>query len=189
MKNILSLTLKLLLITAVVAGALGAINMVTAPIIAENSQKEFELSMTEVLPGASDFEEVENLDYTPSENGVKVESLYTAGDSGYVASAVCSEGYGGDVTVMVGIDSEFNVKKIKVMEMSETPGLGAKAQDEDFASQYDGLGYGIKVDKNGSAAGAEYKISAISGATITSKAVTKAVNAAIEAAETEGGAK
>ena len=66
--------------------------------------------------------------------------------------------------------------------MSETPGLGAKSQS-DWIDQYTGLGQDIQVDKNGSAASAEYKVEAISGATITSKAVTKAVNCALGAAD------
>lgn len=67
------------------------------------------------------------------------------------------------------------------MSLSETPGLGAKAQNTDFITQYNGLGGKISVVKNQTPSGDE--IQAISGATITSKAVTKAVNAALEAAE------
>ena len=187
MKQTAILTVKLFLITAIVAAILGGVNMVTAPIIAQNAEKTFNEAMKEVLPEAKEFQKVEQFDFTPSESGVKVESLYTAGAEGYVVSAVCAEGFGGDVSVMVGIDSNYNVTKAKIMEMAETPGLGMKASEPAFIDQYEGLGAGVQVDKNGSAGNAEYKVEAISGATITSKAVTKAVNAALEAAETVKG--
>lgn len=189
MKETVILTVKLFVITAIVAVLLGAVNMVTEPIIATNNEKTFQDNMKELLPEADEFD----LDGTKlpeeKEAGVKVGDVYCgmSGDEvkGYVTSVVCSEGYGGDIEVMVGItsdDGKAKVAKAKVTAMSETPGLGAKSQSE-WIDQYDGLGAGIEVDKNGSAASAEYKVDAISGATITSKAVTKAVNAALDAVQ------
>lgn len=190
MKEISVLTVKLLLICAIVSALLAGVNSITKPIIAENEQKNFEIAMQEVLPDASGFEEVNLGDYTPSETGVTLDSLYRADNGGYVVSTVCSEGYGGDVSVMVGITKDLTVNQVKIMSMSETPGLGAKASEPEFIGQYDGLAAGITVVKN--TAPADNQIEAISGATITSKAVTKAVNTALEAAEnantTKGGA-
>lgn len=187
-KDILVLTVKLLLICAIVAAALSAVNMLTEPIIAVNNQKTFEEAMREVLPQLEGTpEEVDCSDFTPAETGTTLNSFYIAENNGelagYVANVTCSEGYGGDVTVMIGITPEMTVQKIKVMEMSETPGLGAKASESEFSDQYNGLHSGISVVKNGSE---ENSIQAISGATITSNAVTKAVNTALEAAEKEG---
>ena len=187
-KDIFVLTIKLLLICAVVAAALGAVNMLTEPIIAENNQKTFEEAMREVLPQMQGTpKETDVSAFVPAQTGTTLNSLYLAEDNGvpagYVASVTCGEGYGGDVTVMVGITPEQKVQKIKIMEMSETPGLGAKASESAFSDQYNGLNNGISVVKNGSAANS---VQAISGATITSKAVTKAVNTALEAAEKEG---
>ena len=175
MKETATLTIKLLLITAIVAALLGGVNMVTSPIIAKNTEAAFNENMKELLPEADKFEK-DGTKLPEPESGVTVDGIYAGmlNDGtivGYVASAVCGEGYGGDIVVMVGIDSECKVTKAKVTEMSETPGLGAKSQS-DWIDQY----------KNGSAASAEYKVEAISGATITSKAVTKAVNASLDAA-------
>ncbi len=181
MKEILTLTVKLLLICAVVTGLLAAVNYVTEPIIAENNQKKFELSMAEVLPDAGSFIPVSVQGFTPSESGVAVESIYSGQTGGYVVSAVCAEGYGGDIEVMVGITAEEKVSQVKIMSMSETPGLGAKAETPEFTNQYRGHLRGISVVKNGGTS--DNQIAAISGATVTSKAVTKAVNAALEAAE------
>lgn len=189
MKEISVLTVKLLLICAIVSALLAGVNSITKPIIAENEQKNFEIAMQEVLPEASGFKEVDPGDYTPSETGVTLDSLYRADNGGYVVSTVCSEGYGGDVSVMVGITKDLTINQVKIMSMSETPGLGAKASEPEFIGQYDGLSAGITVVKNTTPA--DNQIEAISGATITSKAVTKAVNAALEAAEkanTKGGA-
>ena len=184
MKETLNLTVKLLIICVVISLLLAVVNRVTEPIIETNNQKSFQSSMGQVLPEAASFTEIdaEKLkDFTPTESGVKVESVYAADGGGYVVSTVCSEGYGGDIEIMAGIDSELKIKQVKIMSLSETPGLGAKAQNTDFITQYNGLGGKISVVKNQTSSGDE--IQAISGATITSKAVTKAVNAALEAAE------
>lgn len=189
MKETLTLTGKLLLICAVIAALLAFVNSVTAPIIAKNNQISFETSMAEVLPGANGFEEADAADFAPSLGGVSVDSVYAAKDAGYVVTVVCSEGYGGDISVMTGVNRDFTVAQVKVMSMSETPGLGAKSTEPAFSDQYRGLHDGISVIKG--SIGGENEIAAISGATITSKAVTKCVNTALEAAafvgEKEGG--
>ena len=87
---------------------------------------------------------------------------------------------------MVGIKDDMTVNKIKIMSLSETAGLGAKSDTPEFMNQYDGLKNGISVVKNNGGSAADNTISAISGATITSKAVTKAVNCALQAAENGG---
>lgn len=179
MKEVLTLTCKLLLICAVVAALLAGVNMITEPIIAANDQKTFEASMAEVLPGSKSFDEVDCSAFTPSESGVRVDSVYAAED-GFVVTAVCTEGYGGDITVMAGITKNLKTKQVKIMSMSETPGLGAKSTEPEFLDQYKELSEGIQVIKNSTPSGNE--VEAISGATITSKAVTKAVNTALEAA-------
>lgn len=185
MKDTAILTVKLLLITAIVAALLGAVNMITEPIIAENAEKSTNDTMKELLPEADKFD-LDGTKIPESEDpAVTVDKVYCGLKDdgtvvGYVSSAVCSEGYGGDIVVMVGVDPECKVTKAKVTEMSETPGLGAKSQSE-WIDQFSGLGQNIQVSKNGSAAGAEYKVDAISGATITSNAVTKAVNAVLDA--------
>ncbi len=182
MKETLTLTIKLLLICAIVTGLLAFVNTVTDPIIAANNQKNFEKTMAEVLPDAGDFTKVTLKNFTPSESGVVLDSIYQSESGGFVASTVCSEGYGGDISIMVGVYPDGIISRVKIMSMSETPGLGAKSTNPEFIDQYQGLQGGISVVKNAKPEGNQ--IAAISGATITSKAVTKAVNAALEAANT-----
>ena len=92
------------------------------------------------------------------------------------------KGYGGDVKVMTGVNLKGKVTNVKILEHSETPGLGANADKEDFTNQYVDKENGIEVVKN-SVKGNQ--IRAISGATVTSSAVTRAVNFAITLAEEE----
>lgn len=184
--DILVLMIKLGVICIVVSGLLALVNNITSPIIEANDQKNFEESMKEVMPGGS-FEKME-LDFTPEESGVKLESVYKA-NGGFAVTTVCSEGYGGDVKVMVGINDDLTVNRVKIISMSETAGLGARASEEEFYGQYSGLRSGIGVEKNKGGKPENNTISAISGATITSKAVTKAVNCALEAAKAGGAAK
>ncbi len=189
MKETLTLTIKLLLICAIVTGLLAFVNQITAPVITENDQKNFEQTMSEVLPDAGAFSQINLKDFTPSETGVTLNSIYKSKSGGYVVNTICSEGYGGDINVMVGVFPDGTVNRVKIMSMAETPGLGAKSTDPSFTDQYHKLSGGISVIKNGEPT--RNQITAISGATVTSKAVTKAVNAALEAAETaqKGGAK
>lgn len=180
-KETLVLMAKLCIICVIVAGLLAFVNVVTAPIIEANEQKVFEESMAEVLPGAESFERIEEFSFTTDLTGVTLNSFYKA-DNGFVVSTICSEGYGGDIKVMVGINNDLTVNRIKIMSMSETAGLGAKAGEEEFWGQYGGLKAGIGVEKNNGGNPENNTVSAISGATVTSKAVTKAVNLALDVA-------
>lgn len=83
--------------------------------------------------------------------------------------------------MMVGIDTELNVTGVKIINMSETPGLGAKASEDSWLSQFKGKNDIISVVKTGNAK--DNEINAISGATITSKAVTQGVNDSLEDAK------
>lgn len=184
-KETLVLMVKLCLICVIVAGLLALVNSVTAPRIAENDAKVFSASMEEVLPNGGNFKRVEEFSFTTDLTGVVLDSFYKA-DNGYVVTTICSEGYGGDIKVMVGINEDFTVNCVKIMSMSETAGLGAKASDKAFTDGYIGLKSGIGVEKNNGGSAEENSISAISGATVTSKAVTKAVNLALAVAEGDG---
>lgn len=95
---------------------------------------------------------------------------------GYVISVTTHDGYGGDITLSVGIDSNDKITGMEITSMNESPGLGSKANDEPFKSQYSGKNASeFKVVKGASG---ENEIDAITGATITSNAVTNAVNEA-----------
>jgi electron transport complex protein RnfG len=166
---ILRLSLTLLLICAVVAAALAAVNSYTAPIIAKQKEEKTRQAIEAVLPGGG--EEVEFTD----ETGM-VTALY-ASDTGW-AVQVTTNGFGGAVNMMVGIDKAGHVTGISIISHTETPSLGAVAAEDNaageaFRSQFAGLSGTLAVTKDGGT------VDAISGATITSRAVVDGVNAAL----------
>ncbi len=99
-------------------------------------------------------------------------------DAGYVVT--CSgKGYGGAVTMALGIDAEGVIQGIQITECSnETPGLGQNATNKDWNGQYVGMDItkDLNVVKDGSGSTDAGTVNAISGATITSSAVTRAVD-------------
>ncbi len=180
-KDAIIVSLKLFIITAVAALCLAFVNKVTAPVIAENSARAENEALRTVLPEAKEFK---SLDAPETDiEGVAIEkfniALADAETVGYVVTAVSNAGYGGDIKVMVGIDKGLAVTRIQILESSETAGLGANASKPSFAGQFEGTKGGLEVVKGQAKEG---QISAIASATVTSKAVTTCVNAAVEAA-------
>ncbi len=99
-------------------------------------------------------------------------------ETGYIIKGSAA-GYGGSVIVVVGVDADLKVTGISFPEtLPETAGLGQKATEPAFYEQFAGKGTKLSVKKGGGAG--EDEIDAISGATITSTAVTNTVNAATE---------
>jgi electron transport complex protein RnfG len=90
-----------------------------------------------------------------------------------------AKGYGGTIRVLTGINPDGTVAGVEILEITETAGLGMKAKEVSFREQYAGksAAIGLVVSKGGAAPG--NSIDALTGATITSKAVTEAVNLAL----------
>ena len=182
-KDMFKLGLNLLIISAVAALLLALTNSVTASTIAQRNEQANAEARKLVLESAQDFEEVKDVK-TDNSKGVKVSEIYEAKDAsgntvGYTLKVLPS-GYGGTIELMVGIDSaKGQVSGINVVSNSEPAGLGAKATNPEFSDQYKGKPLEeLSVLKNGTPGDTEIK--AISGATITSTAVTNGVDAAIE---------
>ena len=166
MKYILRLTLTLLLITAVVAGLLAFVNELTAGRIDELTRQKAEQAMREVLPAQ---------DYTPLDAALPqgVTEAYRAGDDGYVVR-VAPNGFGGAIDLMVGVRADGTVNGVAVTAHSETASLGANCTREEFRAQYAGGAGPFAVGQDGGT------IEALTGATVTSRAVTDGVNAALD---------
>ena len=165
------LTITLLLITAVVAAALAAVNSVTAPKIQAINEQKTQTAIEAVLPGGG--EEIAFTDDT----GL-VSTVYK-GQSGY-AVEVTPSGFNGTVTMMVGVDNAGKVLGISVVNHTETAGLGAEAASQGaagtaFRSQFTGMSGSVSVTKDGG------QVDALTGATITSRAVCTGVKAALNA--------
>ena len=182
-KDMFKLGLNLLIISAVAALLLALTNSVTASTIAQRNEQANAEARKLVLESAQDFEQVKDVK-TDNSKGVEVSEIYEAKDAsgntvGYTLKVLPS-GYGGTIELMVGIDSaKGQVSGINVVSNSETAGLGAKATNPEFSDQYKGKPLEeLSVLKNGTPGDTDIK--AISGATITSTAVTNGVDAAIE---------
>ena len=178
--DVIKVAVILFVITAVAAAILAYVNKVTAPVIAENDKKAQEEAMRNVLPDGTIFGKME---FSGDENTSVIEAYLS--DAGY-AVKVAPNGYGGPISMMVGVNENLEVTGIKIISQSETAGLGAKCTDSRFKAQFIGKTENITVTKNGAK---ENEIDAISSATITSKAVTKGVNDAIAIAKDAKGDK
>ena len=169
---VLRLAGTLLLITAVVAAALAGVNAMTAPIIDELNAAKTQEAISAVLPGGFD---TEIADYTDA-TGI-VSKVYQ-GANGYTVE-VGPGGFDNTITMMVGIDNEGKVLGISVVSHTETAGLGAVAAAETpkgsaFRDQVAGASGAVSVTKDGGT------MDAITGATITSRAICVGVNAALD---------
>ena len=169
---VLRLAGTLLLITAVVAAALAGVNAVTAPVIEELNAAKTQEAISAVLPGGFDTE----LSDFADASGI-VSKVYQ-GANGY-AVEVGPGGFDNTITMMVGIDNEGKVLGISVVNHTETAGLGAVAADGTpkgiaFREQFIGASGSVSVTKDGGT------MDAITGATITSRAICVGVNAALD---------
>ena len=142
---------------------LGAYNL-TLNIRQKNQQKELQAKMETLLPGSTTFTQET---YTGEDGNI---SLVYKGETGYVIGT-STAGYAGTIRMLIGVSNDGYVTGLQVREMEETFGLGGEAlSDWEFLAQF--------LRTEGDAAVGE-NIDAISGATVTSKAITRSVNSAV----------
>ncbi len=187
MKQILKNTLVLLIITLLAGLSLALVHALTRDPIAAAQEEAKQAAYREVMPDAAGFADCRaDLAAFESENGVTVDEVREAQASdgsriGWVMSLTSPHGYGGDIRIVIGVTEESTVTGMTVIEMSETPGVGAKCTGAEFRSQFAGIAAGpITAVKNGKTAPDE--IDAISGATYTTDAIVEAVNTGLKLA-------
>lgn len=190
MNNIVKNTLILTAITVVSGLLLGVVYGITKEPIARAQENTKQEAYRTVLSDASEFETVEfDADAAASllsENGYTSDVITEIAEGtdaggatvGYVISVQSSEAYDGSLSLSVGIASDGTVKGIEMLEISETAGLGMKADEAEFKDQFkDKTVEKFTYTKTGE--DGDDKIDAISGATITTNAVTNAVDSAL----------
>ena len=187
MNKILKNTLILTAITVIAGFALGAVYEVTKTPIANAQEKAKQEACQQVYPEADAFDPLE-VDQAAAEQAIKdmgtnatVDEVYAAQmdgeEVGYVVTTTDKDGYGGNIQISVGIMSDGTVNGISILSISETAGLGMRATEPKFYNQYAGKqAERFYVAKDG---GEGEPVDALSGATITSRAVTGAVNTAL----------
>lgn len=173
--DMVRLTVTLFAICAVCALLLGLVNVVTKQPIIDAEQLKKEAAMAAVLPSDSG--------YTPvvyaGPDGT-IDEVYQAGDAGYVIQVSPAGSFGGNFTIMVGVNRDGTVSGVEIVKSSETSGLGANAKKPWFREQFVGLTGTVQVTKDGGV------IDALTGATITSRAVCAGVTSAVAAVATLG---
>ena len=189
MNKIIKNTLILTAITLISGLLLGMVYEITKDPIAASQEKARQEAYKAVLKEAdsfadyADFDEKEVAKAVKDISGCTVNGVAEAKDNsgetiGYVVTATSSEGYGGDIQISVGIGNDGVVEGVEILSISETAGLGMKATEAKFRDQYVGKTVeAFTVTKTG--ASSDEEIDALSGATITSNAVTNAVNAGL----------
>lgn len=169
----------LTIICLVVTLALSSANMLTENKIKILSEKSQSSTMAELIEADSFKSETaisdgEEIEYTAAIKGDKTVGIIFVTEE---------NGYGGTVSVMTAIDTDCKIKAVKILDASnETPGLGQNVTKEAFYNQFSGLTGNITAAKSGTANSENNEINAVTGATISSRAVTKAVNDALEKA-------
>lgn len=163
MKEIARYSLILALICAIAAGLLAVVNRLTAPEILAAAQREEQAALKEVLPQASEFNAVKS---EANKETIYYRGLNAQGKIvGYVFKAA-GKGYSSVIETLVGIFPDGKINAIKVVSLSETPGLGMRVTENKFTHQFKQLS---SLDLSG--------VEAITGATISSGAVINSVQA------------
>lgn len=178
MNEIIKNAVILFVITLIASVILAFTSSLTLEPIKEQQILKRDQALQSVIKDAT-FEEMQSLDFT---NYSKITSIYEAknGDQkvGYAFNVTTTEGYGGPIILMVGISIDGLVTGVEIIKQTETPGLGTLADEEPFKSQFKDIPAEMLTVKK-TAPASNLEIAAISGATITSKAVTNAANEAI----------
>ncbi len=198
MKNSIKAVLTLTIITIVAGACLGYFYELTKDPIALKTLETKMNAYRTVFPEAADFKEDSSLNTDSASQvlageGFKDETVDecllavdTSGNTlGHVMTVTTSQGYGGDITISMGVSADGTLNGIEILEIGETAGLGMKADTPEFKNQFSGKQVSrFNYTKTG--ASADYEIDALSGATITTNAMVSAVNAGLAYAESLG---
>ena len=192
-KFILKVAGTLTVIALVVAALLGLVNNITADKIAEIDAENTRIAMSAVVPEGSEFtdklEISDEVAAAAAAQGGKLTELYgvknAGADAGYVMK-IAASGSQGTITMMVGVDANKAITGISVVSHAETSGIGTKVMgNEPNAAGVPVLDQFIGMSGSGSLVVGK-TVTAISGATVSTKGITMGANAALAAAEALG---
>lgn len=191
-----------MMITLVAGILLGFVYEITKSPIAQAQEDTRQKAYRQVFAQANSFEEEKEFTKEKAasflkEKGIvesQIDLLVKALDKdknviGYVVNVTNHKGYGGDISFTLGVKADGTLNDYEMLSISETAGLGMKAKEDKFKSQF----HEVKVDQfnvTKKKAASDEEIQAISGATITSSSVTNGVNAGllyVQSFLTEGG--
>ena len=184
--------IALTLIAAIAGVALSGVYSMTKDTIDEQKKLAAAASYKAVCPAAESFEtseaaeaklaELDGAAWSAEFGDARINEVFAckdaAGNPAGYALNVSAKGFGGDVKIALGLDTDGQITGIDFTEISETAGLGMKATEPEFRNQFTGKSGSVSLVKG--SASADNEISAITGASVTSGAVTSAVNAGLD---------
>ena len=188
MKNIIKDACILFAITLVAGILLGLVYNVTKDPIAQQNEKAKQKAYQEVIADADKVAETAKAvlsasatDFSKDDVSEVVAGIKNGKIIGFVVTVVAHDGYGGDIKFSVGLSTDGTYLGTSILTISETAGLGMRAkQDPSFLAQFNGTKTSeYKVVTDGTGSSSDSSIDAIGGSTVTSKAITKGVNAAL----------
>ncbi len=180
-REYVSMIVVLTCICIVVAGSLGYVNAVTKDKIAAIADEKMQKAMSDIMPGAS-FKEI-----ALPEGSRLDRAFYAVDESGKnigICSKVTAAGFADDIVLIVGVNDKGVVSGVRIIQINETAGLGSRTNDDNWLSQFIGLTGKITLKKAKTLA---TDVAAVSGATISSSAVTKGVQTALDESASLGG--
>ena len=161
-------------VTALTGLLLGFVQNLTAEPIRLTRERERAEALRRALPTAESFRSFDGA--TPSDV-VSLEEALVGGESAGLCVTLDRAGYGGEIRLLVGINNDGAITGVEILSHAETPGLGANAADEAFRAPLRGMTGPIEVTKQEPR---DNEVEAISGATITTRAVVDGLNRALE---------
>ena len=172
MRDTIKLGVILALFCAIAGASLAVVHAITSDIIAARQEQELMSRLQELAPQAERFEKMQ-----PEAGG----TYYLGWRSDAIVGAILegsAKGYGGDIRLLVAVDAEGKVSGIRVIEHSETIGIGARALQPEFLQQFSGHAHDepLVAGKN---------VDVIAGATVSSRAVMSSITNALELYKTE----
>lgn len=167
-KDIIKITLNLVVIYIIGALILAAVYAKTSPVIYQKNEQEKQEALKKMAPGAEAIEKLG--DWYPHEKHAEYYSVKKGGDTaGYIIQTF-GKGYSSYINILVATDKDLRIEKIEILSHAETPGLGDEIEKESFKNQFKGKDpEHVKLVKTETT---EY-IQAITGVTISSRAVTE----------------
>ncbi|MBN2072445.1 MAG: RnfABCDGE type electron transport complex subunit G [Actinobacteria bacterium] len=149
----------LTLIVLVSVGLLSWMNSITSSVVKARQEEKIKSVLESIFPEITGFDTEEEIYITYGGEEILGYAFITEGS-----------GYGGDISILVGLDVDYNIKGVEILSHTETPGLGGRITETGFTDQFKGLGADdVALSKDGG------KVDAITGATISSRAVVEAI--------------
>lgn len=184
MRDMIKPALSLFIICLITTLCLAVVNSITKDTIADRALSDAEEQRKLVFSDADSFKKLEGV-ADKDESGLiqEVYAAYSAQDLiGYVFNAA-PKGYGGEIAVTVGVSNDKKITGVRVGNNSETPGLGSKTANKEFTDQFQEKDISSEIVVVKRPASQNNEIQAVSGATISTNAVTRAVQASAGLAE------